>query len=89
MSKVVDNVLEELMGEVDAYLDAIGVEAVEIAKVNGNYKNHTGRLRRSNYHRVRNHTLEFGNSAPYASKVSSRGYDVIDSAVSYLRKKAE
>lgn len=83
------DVMDDLWNEVDAELDRIGANAVAIAKESGNYKDHTGRLRRSNYHKVANHTLEFGNSAPYASKVSSKGYDVIDTALSYLRKETE
>lgn len=83
------DVMDELWGEVDAELSRLGANAVGIAKKSGNYKNRTGRLRRSNYYKVENHTLEFGNSAPYASTVSSKGYDVIDTAVSYLRKELE
>lgn len=82
-------IMDELWAEVDKELDRIGQNAVTIAKESGNYRDHTRRLRSSNYHKVRNHTLEFGNSAPYASKVSSMGYDVIDTAVSYLRKETE
>lgn len=82
------NVFDELMSEIDAELERFGTNAVAIAKESGNYRDHTGRLRRSNYHKVRNHILEFGNAAPYASKVSSKGYDVVDSAISYLRKEA-
>lgn len=86
MSDVLDILQDELLGELDAELTRIGQNAVEIAKENGNYRNHTGRLRRSNYFEVKEHGLEFGNNAPYASKVSSKGYDVIDSGVSYIRK---
>lgn len=83
------DIMDEVWKEVDAEFDRIGAKAVAIAKESGNYKDRTGRLRKSNYHKVADHTLEFGNSAPYASFVSSRGYDVIDTAVSYLRKETE
>lgn len=84
-----DELIEELNQEVHDKLDIIGQNAEEIARENGNYRNHTGRLRRSNYHKVQGTSLEFGNSAPYASKVSSKGYDVIDSGISYIRGELE
>lgn len=81
--------LEDCGKEVDAYLDKIGTEAVELNKANGNYRNHTYYLRRSNYHEVHNHVLTLGNKASYAHDVSSRGYDVIDSGIHYLKVKIE
>lgn len=83
------DIIDELWEEVDAELEAMGREAVEVAKENGNYQNRSERLRRSSYYKVENHVLEMGNSAPYASEVSSRGYDVVDSAFAYLRKRVE
>lgn len=75
--------------EVDEFLDRIGNAAVELDKANGNYKNHTYNLRRSNYHKVHDHTLTLGNKAKYASDVSARGYDVIDSGIQYIKKEIE
>lgn len=75
--------------EVDKFLENVGKEAVELNKKNGNYRNRTGKLRRSNYYKVKDHTLEIGNSAEYASKVSSRGYDVIDSGIQYARERVD
>lgn len=75
--------------EVDDYLEKIGKEAVNLNKANGDYKNHTGNLRRSNYCEVREHSLKLGNKALYASKVSSKGYDVIDSGIQYIKKELE
>lgn len=75
--------------EVDDFLERIGNTAVELNKANGNYKNHTYNLRRSNYSKVHDHTLTLGNKADYASNVSARGYDVIDSGVQYIKKEIE
>ena len=75
--------------EVDEFLDRLGKTAVEFDKANGNYRNRTGNLRRSNYSNVHDHTLTIGNKAEYASDVSSRGYDVIDSGIQYIKKEIE
>ena len=75
--------------EVDEFLERIGSEAEALNKANGNYKNHTYNLRRSNYHKVKDHVLEIGNTADYASDVSSRGYDVIDSGIQHIKKEIE
>lgn len=75
--------------EVDTLLDRIGSEAVEQNKANGNYRNRTGNLRRSNYHKVQDHTLVLGNKADYATDVSARGYDVIDSGIHYIKRELE
>lgn len=86
MSDTIDNLRKGLMSEVNAELERIGQQAEDIQRQMANYKNHTGNLRRSVYHKVDSGTLEFGDSADYASKVSSKGYDVIDSGVSFIRK---
>lgn len=75
--------------EVDSFLDAVGAGAEDANRQNGNYRNRTGHLRSSNYHKVANHELTIGNSADYASNVSSRGYDVIDSGIQYARGEVE
>ena len=75
--------------EIDEFLDTLGKTAVELDKANGNYRNRTGNLRRSNYSNVHDHTLTIGNKAEYASDVSSRGYDVIDSGILYIKKEIE
>lgn len=93
MSDSVDDEIEafftETEREVDEFLDKIGTDAEELDKKNGNYRNHTFNLRGSNYHKVDNHILTLGNKAGYASDVSARGYDVIDSGISYLMKSVE
>lgn len=89
MSDSFDKLIEELDQEVHDKLEQIGAEAEAIAREKGDYRNRTGRLRRSVYHKVTGTSLEFGDSAPYASKVSSKGYDVIDSGVSFIRGEIE
>ncbi len=75
--------------DVDSFLEKVGAEAENINKESGNYHDRTGNLRRSNFHQVEEHELKIGNTADYASKVSSMGYDVIDSGVMYARGKIE
>lgn len=93
MSDAIDNEIEAFFSdterEVDEFLDKIGAEAEEMDKNNGNYRNHTFNLRRLNYHKVEDHVLTLGNKAIYASEVSARGYDVIDSGISHLIKSVE
>ena len=82
----IDAFFEQGEKEIDDFLGKVGKEAVELNKANGNYRNHTGNLRRSNYSEVHDHSLKLGNKASYASKVSSKGYDVIDTGVQYVKK---
>lgn len=87
--EVIDAVFESCEREVDEFLEKLGSEAEGLNRKNGNYKNHTFNLRRSNYHEVKDHTLTIGNRADYATDVSSRGYDVIDSGIQYIKKEIE
>lgn len=90
ISEAIDEFIQEAENEVRDTLAEMGHTAVELNKQNGNYHNRTGKLRRSNYYEVKgNDTLTIGNKADYASKVSSRGYDVIDSGIQFLRKTLE
>lgn len=66
----------------EAKLKEAGEYAVEYNKENGNYKNVTGNLRRSNYYRLDKVgdvpvSLAIGNSAEYARNVESKGYMVV------------
>lgn len=87
--KVIDDFFAQGMEEVDNYLDRLGTEAVETNKQQGNYRDKTGNLRRSNYYKVEQHELTIGNKASYASDISNRGYDVIDSGIQHIRKELE
>lgn len=65
----------------------IGVEAVEYAKDNGNYQDHTGLLRKSNDSEVDKQGLLLKNETDYASYVESKGFDVLSSTALFAEKK--
>ena len=58
----------------------VGEYAVRLAEVYGKYKNHTWLLRKSNIAKVTDEGLELRNTAPYASFVESKGFDVLANA---------
>ncbi len=72
----VEAFFEEGFNEVQEAMREAGEAAVEYNIAEGNYRNRTGNLRRSNYYEVHEDYLEVGNSAHYASDVESRGYMV-------------
>lgn len=84
LSAEIERFFEEGRKEVRAYLDDLGQRAEDLNRQEGDYKNHTGNLRRSNYHKADEEGLELGNSASYASEVESKGYNVIDSGVKLI-----
>lgn len=86
---VLDDFEETFHKELGTFLDKLGREAVEVNIQNGNYHDHTGNLRRSNYYKVDGDVLTIGNHASYATKVSSKGYDVVDSGIHYIEKELE
>ena len=62
--------------EVEDRMREAGEAAVQYNIENGDYRNRTGHLRRSNFYRVTDDVLEVGNSADYAENVESKGYMV-------------
>ena len=62
--------------EVEDRMREAGEAAVQYNIENGDYRNRTGHLRRSNFYRVTDDGLEVGNSADYAENVESKGYMV-------------
>ena len=64
-----------------------GVEAVEYAKDNGNYQDHTGLLRKSNDSEVDKQGLLLKNETDYASYVESKGFDVLSGAALNAEKR--
>lgn len=82
----------------DAMTEA-GRNAVRYAEEHGNYKDHTGTLRKSNKFEVEDGKLTLFNDAkssngyPYAGNVESKGYDVLSGAAleaeSELKRKFE
>lgn len=79
--------VQQVREETDKGLETLGYKAVSVAKATGDYQDHTGRLRRSNYFRVENGVLTVGNNAPYASHVEARGRVVLSGAEAFLRDK--
>ena len=70
--------------EVKRFLSDLGQRAVEANIREGDYRNRTWNLRRSNYYEADEDGLVLGNSADYASEVESRGYNVVDSGVKLI-----
>ena len=80
----IERFFEQGRKEVKEYLSQLGQRAVDANVREGDYKNHTFNLRRSNYYEADEDGLTLGNSADYASNVESRGYNVIDSGVKLI-----
>ncbi len=78
---------EELRQEVNQTFNRIGQEVVASAVKNGNYKDRTGHLRRSNTYSVENDELTIRNDAEYATHVEAKGYDVLTSSVEEVKMK--
>ena len=78
IAREIEEFLKEGYAEVAADMKKAGESAVEYNVENGDYRNITGNLRRSNYFEIEMdgdipEKLIVGNSADYASKVESRG----------------
>lgn len=68
--------LEEGMRDVMDSMRKAGEQAVAYNVANGDYRNRTWNLRRSNFYEVAEDGLIVGNSADYAGDVEARGYMV-------------
>lgn len=86
ISSEIDEFIEEGMREIRQMMDAAGRAAVEYNVINGDYKNRTGNLRRSNYYEVDDDELIIGNHADYASFVESKGYMVCSEGALFAEK---
>ena len=84
----VDSWFEDEKSNVLAKECEIGKDAVQYAKDNGNYKDHTGHLRASSESEVDEDGILLKNEADYASYVESKGYDVLGSAALHAEKQA-
>lgn len=82
-----DEFPHEVEEEIQIVMELVGEEAVEYAKANGDYRNITGNLRRSNKYKVEKDGLTVYNDATYASDVESRGYEVISGAALFAEKR--
>lgn len=76
MSNSFLDIEKEIREDVYRRMEAAGEAADEYNVENGDYRNRTGHLRASNFHRVEEDSLVVGNSADYAEYVESRGYMV-------------
>ena len=72
----IDQFFRDGVSDVMHAMEKAGEAGVAHNIKNGNYRNRSGRLRRSNYYKVDEEGLEVGNSADYASDVEARGYMV-------------
>lgn len=77
----IDEEIEAFFGkgteEVTAAMEEAGRAAVDHNVENGDYRDRTGNLRRSNFYDVTEEALRVGNTAPYASDVEARGRTVV------------
>lgn len=85
----VDPWIDEEKSRVLAKEREIGDESVQYAKDNGNYKNHTGNLRKSNEEEVDEEGILLKNEADYSSYVESKGFDVLSGAALHAEKRAK
>jgi hypothetical protein len=83
----VDQFFQDGTREVEKEMIDVGDEAKDFAVKNGNYKDHTGHLRKSNDYDVDEPGLTLENKADYASYVESKGFDVISNAALFAEKK--
>ena len=67
--------------EVLETMSEVGQAAVDYNVENGDYRNITGNLRRSNMYEVSEEGLVVGNTAEYASDVEARGRMVVSGGV--------
>ena len=73
--------------EVEKEMIETGEDAVRYAEDNGDYQDHTLKLRTSNGYDVDERGLELVNEAEYASFVESKGYDVLSGAALHAVKR--
>lgn len=89
----VDSFFEEGEWEVEKKMIDAGDEAVSYAEEHGDYQDHTLILRASNKYDVDKDGLTLYNDATapngyqYASKVESKGYDVLSGAALHAEKR--
>lgn len=76
MRDEVQELLDAVKQEIHDRMVEAGEAAVAWNIANGDYKDRTGNLRRSNYYEVKEDGLVVGNSADYAGYVESKGYMV-------------
>ena len=90
----IDAFLEQGERETISIMRSVGQEAVNYAETNGDYENHTWRLRHSNKYKVDKDGLTLYNDATneqtgveYAEIVEHKGYNVLSGAILYAEKR--
>lgn len=86
-TREIDRALRDFQKEIRAEMHRVGREAVAKAKEDGDYQNHTGRLRASNKYEVSDSGLRVYNDAPYAGEVEAKGYEVVSGAALHAEKR--
>lgn len=76
----VDSFFEQGESEVVSGMEEEGKEFVKDAKESGSYQNRTGVLRNSNEYEADKDGITLKNTAPYASFVEAKGFEVAGSA---------
>ena len=76
MQDEIQEFLDDVKQEIHDRMVEAGEAAVAWNVANGDYRDRTGNLRRSNYYEVSEEGLTIGNSADYAGYVESKGYMV-------------
>mgnify|MGYP000868532187 CR=1 FL=1 len=83
----VDQFFDNLEWEVQKGMIDVGEAAVKDAEESGTYQDHTLTLRTSNAYDVDNDGLTLENTAPYASYVEAKGFEVLSGSALRAEKK--
>ena len=83
----VEQFFDNLEWEVQKGMIDVGDAAVKDAKANHTYRNRTGNLEKSNTFDVDKDGLTLENTAPYASYVESKGFEVLSGSALRAEKK--
>lgn len=83
----VDDFFDEGEWEVEKAMIDVGDAAVKDAEENGTYQDHTLTLRTSNKYDVDKDGLTLENTAPYASYVEAKGFEVLSGSALRAEKK--
>ena len=83
----VDAAFDEFYEEAKEAMIEVGEDAVQYAKDNGDYQDHTGTLRKSNEYEVDETGLTLKNETEYASYVEAKGFEVLSGAALEAEKR--
>ena len=83
----VDEFFDDIEREVQDGMTEVGESAIQDAKENHTYQNRTGNLEKSNTYDVDKDGLTLENTAPYASYVEAKGFEVLSGSALRAEKK--